>query len=294
MTTTAEALARGMRIVGEELSDVTEERAAGDVQSVYSDIQQRLRVPVVNFVFRTVANEPQWLRCAWEGVREAVSAPAFEGAADALRSEGTVPTDLDPAVAGAAGDEARAYIATIHYVLPKLLLVTSSWSAALAGRVSHGSEPRRLEGSLPRGVAEGTRNVPMVDPRDGGPTGATLREIASRHGHPAPATFYRGLANWPQLLAAAWSRVGPLVGTPGHRSVRDRAVAEAARRADELDLPARVRCPAPREGWHDVLQVFRLRLVPDLLFTTGIIRGLVSGPQAGRASPFSAVSPSAT
>ncbi len=172
-------------------------------------------------------------------------------------------------------------------------VVTSVWSTALARRGSNGSKPRRLEGSLPRGVVEGTRNVPMVDPRDGGPTGTTLREIASRHGHPAPATFYRGLANWPPLLAAAWSRVRPLVDTPGHRSVRDHAIAEAARRADELDLPARVGCPAPRDGWHDVLQVFRLRLLPDLIFTTGIIRGLVSGPQAGGASPFSAVSPSA-
>ncbi len=186
MTTTAEALARGMRIVGEELSDVTEERAPGDVQAVYSDIQQRLRVPVVNFVFRTAANEPQWLRCAWQGVREAVSTPAFERAADALRPEGTLPTDLDPAVAGAADDEARAYI------LPKLLLVTSAWSTALAGRGSNGSKPRRLEGSLPRGVAEGTRNVSMVDPRDGGPPGRRRRPHESgccaitppRRGHP--------------------------------------------------------------------------------------------------------------
>lgn len=292
MTTNGEALARGMRIVAEELSDVTEERAPEDVQAVYSDIQQRLRVPVVNFIFRTAANEPQWLRCAWEGVREAVSTPAFEGAADALRPEGTVPADLDPAVAGAADDEAHAYIATIHYVLPKLLLVTSAWSAALAGPGSDESEPQRLEGSLPRGVAEGTRNVPMVDPQDGGRTGATLREIASRHGHPAPATFYRGLANWPQLLEAAWGRVGPLVGTSVHRSVRDRVVAEADRRAEELHLPARVRCPAPRDGWHDVLQVFRLRLLPDLVFTTGLIRGLVTGPEAGGTSPFSAVLPS--
>jgi hypothetical protein len=52
-----------------------------------------------------------------------------------------------------------------------------------------------------------------------------------------------------------------------------------------------VRCPAPRDGWHDLVQVFRLRLIPDLMFTTGTLRGLIGGPQAASTSPFSAVSP---
>jgi hypothetical protein len=292
VSTEEQALARGMRIVAGELSDVTADRAAGDVRAVYADIRHRLRVPVVNFVFRAAANEPRWLRCAWEGVARAVSTPAFERAADALRAEGTAPADLDPAVASEAGEEARAYVATIHYVLPKLLLVTSAWSAALDRGPGDRREPRPLEGALPQGVADGARDVAMVDHRQAGSVGETLREIAARHGHPAPATFYRGLANWPQLLAATWARVGPLVGTPGHRSAREQAIAGAARRAGELDLPARVRCPAPRDGWHDVLQVFRLRLIPDLMFTTGIVRGLIGGPQAASTSPFSAVSPS--
>lgn len=273
------------------LDDLKPDDVGPHVAAIYEEIKQTLRVPVVNFVFRAAANEPDWLACAWAAVRPTAGSVRFEDEADSLRAVAAAePPAVDAAAVEALGDDVdtvRAYVATIHYVLPKLLLIASGWQAALAG--DRAAAPDGPGGQLPLGVAPGTTNVPMVEPDEAAePVRELLQDIARHHGHPAPATFYRGLANWPDFLGPLWQALRERVAGPAYRDLRTAVIGDADHRARALGLPAAVDCGVPREDWPSIVSVFRLRLLPDLMLVSAMVRDILDGPAAGASSPFSA------
>ena len=167
----------------------------------------RLRVPVVNFLFRSLANYPRYLSVAWNKDEPRLLAPRFEEAADALRSRSLVEPISDPTNWASLGDlsQIRAFTDTIHYVLPKLLLVSSAFDEGLLGGEKGAADgPEEAAGVRP-GVAEGTTSVPPVGPDEASEaTEEIFEEIRECHGHPDVASYYRGIARWPGFLAGAW------------------------------------------------------------------------------------------
>jgi hypothetical protein len=88
----------------------------------------------------------------------------FEEAADALRARALVEpfpdaADVDWAALGDL-DRIRGFTDTIHYVLPKLLLVASAFDEGLGGE-SDAADGSPEVGIQP-GVAEGTTSLQMV------------------------------------------------------------------------------------------------------------------------------------
>lgn len=323
-----EDLGRGAELIG-SLPEVMPEDAGSAVQEVYEDIRETLRVPFVNFLFRTLANDPPHLRALWIPVAPLAGSLAFEEAADRLRKAALledVPdaSDVEWAALGDL-DRIRAFTDSIHYVLPKLLLVSTlfvemSEAEGVAGRAGPGdgesaategaaSSARRAgssAGRLSRGAAPGTASVAMVDPATAPePVRRLLEDVRERHEHPGAATYYRALANWPPFLEAVWERLRPLVGRRAYAERRSDLTRLAARLTRELETaegggePRAV--PEPAEAaaetrpdlshvpWISVLEVFRLRLIPDLLLDVTLVRAMLDGPEKATVSPFSQV-----
>lgn len=143
-------------------------------------------------------------------------------------------------------EQIRGFTDTIHYVLPKLLLVSTAFDEGLgdaSGAEAGTAEGPPREADTEPGVAAGTTSVPLVGPDEATEeVGEVFEEIRDRHGHPDVASYYRGIAQWPGFLEAAWKHVGAVVNTGAYEE-RKRDVLEAARDA-VLGLPL----PSKREA----------------------------------------------
>lgn len=271
---------RGREIVA-LLPEVMPEDAGEAIRPVYEDIRKTLRVPFVNFIFRTLANEPDYFRAAWAGVRPVARTRDFEQAADALRSQALVePRPEAPGVVWSTlgeADQARAFTRSILYVLPKLLLVATAFAEALdaASGASDAPEapasPAGPRGDrLPYGVPEDRVQVPMVAPeRADEKVKALFEAIKQQHGHPGVASYFRSLAQWPDLLEAVWERIAPQVNSDRYRERKQHLVGEARRRVAKWPELKRASLPDlssdAENRVRSIVAVFQHRLIPDLL-----------------------------
>lgn len=287
---------RGMALVP-RLPEVTQHQADGKLGQVYDDVQQVLRVPFVNFVFRVLANYESYLVREWDRLEPWAGTLSFERAADALRQTVRLDTGSECAEADWAAlgdlDRIRAFTSSIHYVLPKLLLLATAMDEALDPQ-RHQADPVASTGhipgdDLPRGVAAGTLSIPMIDPDQADPAlRETFDRIKRRHGHPEVATYYRSLGHWPAFLQAAWERIEPVVGTPAYKAAKrallELALAEAssAARHGAYAPPCPARAPAPAEAsdLRAALSVFCFRLIPDLLLDVTLVRQMLGEGEA--------------
>lgn len=290
-----EDIERGLRLIP-RLGEVMPDEADDGTRAVYEGVRTRLRVPFVNFIFRVLANYPTYLSFAWNRVEPYLLSSRFEEAADALRARALLEPVPDAAGVDWAslGDLARirGFTDTIHYAIPKLLLVVSAFDEGLKGEPGAADGPH--EAGVEPGVAEGTMTLPMVATDEAtGRLREVLEEIRARHGHPDVASYYRGVAGWPPFLEAAWGRVGPLVGTAPYGE-RKRGLLEGARNS-VLGLPLPSGEEAAERGVDEerireiraILAVFRFRVISDTFLDVSLIKALLDGPGAARTSRFS-------
>ena len=293
-----EDVERGLRLIP-QLGQVMPDEAGEEVRAIYEETRTHLRVPVVNFLFRSLANYPPYLSFAWDKIEPHLLTPRFEEAADALRAQALVQALVEP-ISGptdwaSLGDltQIRAFTDTIYYVLPKLLLVSSAFDEGLGGETGAADGPQEAAGIQPS-VAEGTMSVPLVGPDEATEeTKEVFEEIRERHGRPDVASYYRGIAQWPEFLKATWERVSPQVNTSPYEE-RKRELLEAAR-SSILALPLPSRSEVIERGIGEeqieelraILAVFRFRLNPDMLLDVSLIKALLDGPEAARHSRFS-------
>ena len=283
------------------LSEIMPDEATGVVSRLYKDTRQVLRVPFVNFIFRALANYEDFLVPEWDRLRTWARTVRFEREADTIRSAALldpmpVLAEADWAALGAL-DRIRRFTDSIHYVLPKLLLLATAMHEQLCEPQpgSTGDAGSSMDDVLPLGVAADTLGITMVDPKQADPA---LRDLFHRikacHRHPGIATYYRSLGQWPAFLEAIWDRIEPLVDTPAYdacrRLVIERAhdivstAAPSARSAGSgFDVPVET-----AEDVRTVLSVFRFRLIPDLLLDVTLVRAMLDGSEAACHSRFSA------
>lgn len=291
---------QGMQLTA-TLPDIMPDEAGDDVKPTYEEIRRTLRVPIVNMIFRTLANYPEYLNAAWKQIRPVARTREFEHAADEIREQGLLtnaPDRLDLDLASLHDVERlRAFNETIFYVLPKLLLVTTAWADALereedgarpelaAG--AHGGEPTR---SIPLGVADGTATVKLTDP-----SGTTKRvseifgSIKQQHGMPVVSSYYRGLANWPDFLDAAWSAIREHVGSAAYLARRQRLMDAARTHTRAWHAVSVLPAPGELDDVRLVLTAFQSRFIPEMLLDVAMVQRLLSGPgSATGTSRFSA------
>lgn len=287
---------RGMELIP-SLAEIMPEQADERILTVYEDVKSTFRVPIVNFFFRVLANYPPYLVPAWKGFSPWLRTVAFEQAADELRSNSLLEPvpDFSSTDWVALGDlsRIRPFTDTIHYILPKLLLIATAFHEDLRGGIRAGDEKPHGAGiEMPREIVRGTVSIPMINPADAeDQLGEVFEAIKMRHGHPEVATYYRSLGNWPKFLAAVWEKLAPVVRSAIYEQ-RKQAVLEQALR---MVQPFRVKSSETMAGISSgesadikaICAVFRFRLVPDLLLDVSLIKAMLDGPDAARISRFS-------
>jgi hypothetical protein len=207
---------------GSNKSHAVGEHEAGDeIDAVYHEIRQVLRVSGVNLNFRAWAGFGRSFPLVWDAVRENAGTYAFERAADELRASAVRGSLTLPAVRAIAEVplgpsqlyQMGAALALYHYINPKLLLITAAVRLALDGVVIPGS-PSADTRRIPRGVPPRMYPMEMVDEDIDDPlVQQTFEDIRQTLSLSAVNSDYRTLALWPEYLSAAWTRLKPIVIT---------------------------------------------------------------------------------
>jgi hypothetical protein len=146
-----------------------------------------------------------------------------------------------------------------HSVQPKLLVMASAARLALADEpvgqgLTPGSAERIERGASPRMAAMEWAPRSPCEPR----VAAVWEDVERTLGPPGVADEWRALGLWPDLLAAAWARVRPVVLSEDFTQAAD-ALRLSARRVAR-GLPYRVLLSHERvEALHeDTAEVFRV------------------------------------
>ncbi|MFD2438574.1 hypothetical protein [Modicisalibacter luteus] len=97
-------------------------------------------MPFNNYFFRALANWPDYFDSAWSALAPGVGTYAFEQYANELRAAAV----LDPSPAAEADwsalgslEDIQPFTDSIHYVLPKLVLITTCLDLGLAPDPQH-------------------------------------------------------------------------------------------------------------------------------------------------------------
>jgi hypothetical protein len=218
---------------------VREREAAGEVERIYYEAREVLRVTGVDVTLRAWAEHGRFLVALWEALGPNLETRAFEEAADAVREEA-----LDVAAASAPlevwdaarlGESQRFHVRGVvelyQSLLPKLLVLASAVRQALVGEpVGQGLVPgsaERMERGAPRRMAAMEWAPELAGEAR---VRAVWDEVRWVLGPPGVPGEWRALGLWPDFLVPAWERL----------KVRARSE-DFTRAADALRLGARRR-----------------------------------------------------
>lgn len=295
---------RGLALAA-QLPEVGEAEAPASIRAIYGAVQQTLRAPYVDALWRLLANYPGYLERAWRDLEPNLGTHTAERAADLLRFAALLGLPFEPRdqrlslhVAGLSDadiEDIRALNDTLHYVLPKVLLAAVGLSAALAGERVGSAGAHAAP--MPRELAAGTvplqpialEQAPALPRRQ-------LEEIARVQGYPKLPAYFLTLARWPDYLDILWRDLRPYVHSDWHaervQELERRALGEWAALPHPLELgPEEARaagCSVEQIGeLRDLLASFRARLLPDLLLDLALAKALLDGPTAAVHSRFS-------
>jgi hypothetical protein len=294
---TNQEIKQGMQLAA-SLPDIMPDQASEQMRPIFDDIQQTLRVPLVNLIFRTLANYPDYFEHMWEGLSPTFRTKAFEKAADSLRSKALL--EQVPNASNVNWEKLgeikslRAFNDTIYYVLPKLLLITTVFYEASFGRIREGDDEHDKENrfsAMPLGVAEGTTKVQMVEPEKASDhVKGLFTSIKEKHGHPLVSSYYRGIANWPDFLEEAWNLIKPLVGSSAYENRKQALIKQALVEIRTLPIPT-IENPKIKEEQGSkirlILLAFQHKFIPEMLLDVALIKAMLDGVKAASSSRFS-------
>lgn len=277
-----------------QMPDLGKDEFTEEMRAIYNDIERTLRVPFVNYIFRTLANFTEYLVPAWRALSPHLRRVDCERAGQRLRGLAAIEIAVGPLPKDLLSSEDRnavvAFTDAIHYVLPKLLLTVTAFDMQASGDFIF--KPVSTSGGaalIPYGVAQGAGKLPLLDPADADARVCSLFEdIQQLHGHPGVASFYRGLGQYPEFLDQAWQAVRRQVDTDRYRQRKQAVLALAETIVDgELGCPAPAPMVATPDAVRNILAVFRYRLIPDLLLDVTLIKATLDGSQDAAHSRFS-------
>lgn len=194
--------------------EIYEYEATGNIGNLYQDIKFVLKVPIVNFMFRTLAFYEKFLTTAWGQVRPNMFTIEMEKAAENLRypdiSLNAPNVDWTDAYDLATIERIRRVVFTFNYVNPKLLLIASAWKENLSNRPIQGRET--YGEFIAPGVIKGLPNIDLVKINQTTPAvHDLLLDIINTHHAYDSASDYRALANFPTFLGESWAHLRPYV-----------------------------------------------------------------------------------
>jgi hypothetical protein len=231
----------------------------------------------------------------WKGLSPAFRTKAFETEADTLRGKALlkgVPDSSEVNWKGFADMENfRAFNDTIYYVLPKLLLVTTLFNKVGFGKLEEekGKFDKEKDSSeIPLGVAAGTGKVQMINPEKASERVKDLfSSIKEKHGHPLVSSYYRGIANWPDLLEESWSRIKPMIGSSAYENRKQELLRQALKGIQGLQIPKIEKPEIDEEKSEEIrliLIAFQHKFIPEMLLDVAMIKAMIDGEKAAASS----------
>jgi hypothetical protein len=209
-----------MHIDGYGLPEIYQKETLGRLALIYRDIQYVLKVPVVNFIFRTAALYENFLIQGWNQIRPSMLTQNMEKASGDLRQftlSFPTPNQNWQLYYDALTIEAiKKTIFTFNYVNTKLLLIASAWSESLAHRKVKGGTP--ITGYVEPGIIP---DLPPIHLLNVGSAPQNMKnlllDIARVHRTYDVASDYRALAKYPMFLTEVWKHLrGHVVSNEYH------------------------------------------------------------------------------
>lgn len=280
---------------------VAEHEADGEIERVYHEIRQLMRISGVNLNFRSWATFPAFFPAMWDAMRPNVQTLAFEQAADRIREQAaSLAMSLAPEVWIARGRlglsqsfHVRESLDLYHYINPKLLVFTAAVKLALAGH-EIGRPPSETNVILPRGIPPKMIAFEMEDDQ---PDNEHLRQlfddIRTTLDLPSVNSDYRTMALWPDYLAAAWDRLKPLVQKAEYDTAASDLRQLAREKAAALPYPVKLDRPTVEALGEDYQAIVALtdrfeNLLPGLIINIAVLQSEWKSGEELAASPFPA------
>lgn len=290
---------KGMQLAADK-PDLMPDEISERLRPVYEDIQQSLRVPLVNQIFRTLANYPDYLESMWLELSPYFSTEAFEKQADDIRKI-AVPDEI-PDVSELDLEKFRKieqlknFNDTIYYVLPKLLLITSLFYELSYGKKQISSkklDENEHSAKIPSGILEGMTKVQMLDSEKASMKVSQLFDsIKDIHQFPLIPSYYRGVANWPDFLEKTWNRINPIVGSTAYEKRKQELVEQAELALKHLPLQIKHKHPINDKKENEeirlILLAFKQKFIPEMLLDLALIETILYGKEWATFSRFSA------
>jgi hypothetical protein len=223
--------------------EIYEQEAKGLLKAVYTDIQFTLKVPVVNFIFRTLGLYERFLAIGWDQVKPNMLTVNMEQAAEDLRYP-----DLSLEVPHINWSEhyseeqlemIRRIVFTFNYVNTKLLLIASAWAESLSNRPILGKQ--NLKGYIEPGIIPGLPKVDLVQVNQAPPAiQDLLLDIAKKHHAFDVASDFRTLAHFPDFLSISWQGLAPYVGSEEYQRISSQLKSKSIALLNEMPFPVTV------------------------------------------------------
>lgn len=222
------------------LPEIYEHQASGNIKLVYEDIKNVLKVPIVNFIFRSLSLYGDFLPYAWDQIRPCMLSINLENSAASLRSpelkQHVKKINWSRYYDHNTISRIKEIVKVFRYVNPKLLIMAQAWFEALSGRPITGN-------TICQGLSKTERittltHIPLVD-IDHVPLSIRklLLDIAEKHRAMDVASDYRALAFYPEFLNIVWKDLGPYTQTKEYQLTRLKLSKESLIDARNLPFP---------------------------------------------------------
>jgi hypothetical protein len=279
---------------------IAESDAKGEIERVYHEIMQVLRVSGINLNFRTWAGYGQFLPVMWDAIRANLDTRIFEDAADQVRAEavrmaaqlGRVDVGSRLSLGESQSYQIEKALDLYHYINPKLLVLTSAVRLALVGQQFRGAAQIDFD-LIERGVPAHMYPMELVsDKPDDELVKNTFKDIKRTLSLPSINSDYRTLALWPDYLATGWSGLKPIIQRDEYRQATEELRATAGKLA--LTLPyaidismEKIKEIGENEEVLEKTESFE-PLLPGLIINIALLELDWHSPEALSRSPFPA------
>lgn len=265
------------------IPEVFESEAQGIVKDVYEDIKFVLKVPIVNFIFRALANYPEFLTYAWQQVRPNMLTINMELAASQLRFptiSTIIPTyDFQKDYHPQTLQHIKNVVSTFQYVNPKLLLIASAWSESLGNRPV--VPQKKNLGQIQPGVSPNWAHIELIHiPMSPYYIKKLLLDIAQEHQSYDVSSDFRALANYPRFLEVTWHFLKSYIETDEYTLIKSTLLKEAVSIVhQEMPFPVtinghqleKIYSPAQIAGIMGLVSLFQ-NFLPGLMVENEFIR----------------------
>ncbi len=280
--------------------EVKEYEAEDEIQRVYHEIRQTLRVTGINLNFRTWADFDKFLPAMWDDFRPNAETRVFENVADEVRRRAVQLSGELPrtnALEGSEFGESRSWqiqraLDLYHYVNPKLLVLTSAVLASLKGEQNEG-ESDAME-RIKKGEPPTMYAMELVDekPKDK-PLRKLFNDIKKTLSLSSINSDYRTLGLWPDYLQAAWQKLKPVCKSAAFENTADALREESRTLAHRLPYRLSLTRTTLVELGEDADKVIETtekfeQILPPLILNIALLQLDWKSPEDLEKSPFPA------